>query len=114
MAVGGGVDTDSLPQGLLCSTRFPICFPDEQMTHQLPAAFPNLLFVFSALFPNLLDRTLLAASDGNQLNLVSKGKSGGSQMVVRWDFGRDVRSTERGSSVLQATQLSVVGRAGRA
>lgn len=33
-------------------------------------------------------------------------------MVVHRDFGRDVRRIERGSGVLQVTQLSVVGRAG--
>lgn len=33
-------------------------------------------------------------------------------MVVHGDFGRDVRSAERGSGVLQVTQLSAVGRAG--
>lgn len=32
-------------------------------------------------------------------------------MVLHRDFGRDVRSTERGSGVPQVTQLSAVGRA---
>lgn len=50
MAVGeGGVNADSRAPGRLCSTGLPICFPDERMTHQPPAAFPNLL---SSLIPS--------------------------------------------------------------
>lgn len=100
------MNTASLPQGLL----LPICFPDEQMTHQLPAAFPDLLFVFSPLFSHLLSTALLAASDGNQLSVVqTPGKlpDGGSQ-----NPRRDFTKAERGSGVPQVTQLLTGGRPG--
>lgn len=87
------MNTASLPQGLL----LPICFPDEQMTHQLPAAFPDLLSVFSPLFPSLLSTTLLAASDGNQLSVVQTPgdlPDGGSQ-----NPRRDFTEAQRGAVV---------------
>lgn len=87
----------SLPQGLL----LPICFPDEQMTHELPAAFPDLLFVFIALFPSLLGKTLLAASDGNQLSIQTPRRElAGSQMVVSSQKPRrDFSESQRGEVV---------------